>query len=196
MLCGYSKFPQLLHYKGIFDSIAIMEKEKPTTKELAEEMDIELRLYEVSYLLLPFITEENLSAEATRIKEHVSGVEGVVFAEEAPNFIPLAYPMTKVIANKNTKFENAYFGWLKFEGKPESLIKLKKALESNQNVLRFLILKTTKDVPATRKPVSFTVKEAVKPPSKEEPVPTIVPEEPQVIDEAELDHAIEDLVIE
>lgn len=169
-----------------------MEKDK--AKE--EEMEGELRVYEVSYLLLPFITEEDAPKEAGRVKEHVSLSGGTVFSEEEPKLIKLAYPMSKIIANKNTNFENAYFGWAKFEGEPESIAKIKKALENNENVLRFLILKTTKDSVVVRKPFAFAAK-PVKPvavATKEE-VKTEA-EVPQEINEEELDKTIEDLVIE
>ncbi len=170
-----------------------MEKDK--AKE--EEMEGELRVYEVSYLLLPFITEEDAPKEAGRVKEHVSLSGGAVFSEEEePKLIKLAYPMSKIIANKNTNFENAYFGCMKFEGEPESIAKIKKALENNENVLRFLILKTTKDSVVARKPFTFAVKplKPVTAAAKEEASAEV--EVPQEINEEELDKTIEDLVIE
>ncbi len=175
-----------------FGSIIAMEKDKETDKE----MEGELRVYEASYLLLPFITEEDVPREVGRVKEHVSLSGGMIFSEEEPKLIKLAYPMVKVIANKNTKFDNAYFGWVKFEGEPESIAKIKKALENNENVLRFLILKTTKESIVARKPFPFAV--------KSKPISTPVPKEeakpkateaPQEINEVELDKTIDDLVI-
>lgn len=177
-----------------FGSITAMEKDKGTDKTEDREMEGELRVYEVSYLLLPFITEEDAPKEAGRVKEHVSLSGGTVFSEEEPKLIKLAYPMSKIIANKNTNFDNAYFGWAKFEGEPESIAKIKKALENNENVLRFLILKTTKDSIATRKPFPFAVKpKPISTPVAKEEVKSEVPQE---INEEELDKTIEDLVIE
>lgn len=167
-----------------------MEKDK--VKE--EEMGGELRVYEVSYLLLPFITEEDIPKEAGRVKEHLSLSGGTVFSEEEPKLIKLAYPMSKIIANKNTNFDNAYFGWVKFEGGPENISNIKKALENNENILRFLILKTTKESVAARKPLPFTVKS--KPISTPVPKEEVKPEAPQEINEVELDKTIDDLVIE
>lgn len=171
-----------------------MEKDKGTDRTEGGEMEDELRIYEVSYLLLPFITEEDAPKEAGRIKENVSFSGSTVFSEEEPKLIKLAYPMSKIIANKNTNFENAYFGWVKFEGEPESIAKVKKALENNENVLRFLILKTTKENVAARKPLPFTVKSKPisTPVAKEE----VKSEAPQEINEVELDKTIDDLVIE
>lgn len=171
-----------------------MEKDKGTDKVEDQEMGGELRVYEVSYLLLPFITEEDAPKEAGRVKEHVSLSGGAVFSEEEPKLIKLAYSMSKVIANKNTNFDNAYFGWVKFEGEPESISKIKKALETNENVLRFLILKTTKENSTPRKPLPFIVK--ARPISTPVPKEEVKSEAPQEINEAELDKTIEDLVIE
>jgi ribosomal protein S6 len=165
---------------------------KKTQKEEAEAG--ELRVYEVSYLLLPFITEDDISKEALRIKELVSVSGGAVFSEELPKLMKLAYTMSKVIANKNTKFDNAYFGWMKFEGEPETIAKLKKAFENNENVLRFLVLKTTKDVVSTRKPFPFTAKPVAKS-APVAPKEEVKPEVFEDIDEVELDKTIDDLVI-
>jgi ribosomal protein S6 len=181
-----------------------MEKDKETDMQTAEEIgkkspkddqkdetEGELRVYEVSYLLLSFITEEDVPREVGRLKEQVGGT---VFSEESPKLMKLAYSMFKVIANKKTKFDNAYFGWVKFEGEAGDISKVKKALENNENILRFLILKTTKESVAPRKPFPFAVKPKVisTPVVKEE----IKSEAPQEINEVELDKTIDDLVIE
>jgi ribosomal protein S6 len=180
-----------------------MEKDKITEVPTKGETDAksqkdevetgELRVYEASYLLLPFITEEDIPKEASRVKEHVSVSGGTVFSEEEPKLIKLAYPMYKVIANKNTQFDNAYFGWVKFEGEPENIAKVKKSLETNENVLRFLILKTTKESAAPRKPFAFTASKPISKPIA--PVAKEAVEAPQEINEAELDKTIDDLVI-
>lgn len=172
-----------------------MEKEKITDaqKDGSGERDEELRVYEASYLLLPFIGEEDTPKEGGRIKESISLAGGMVFSEEEPKLIKLAYPMTKTVSNKNTRFESAYFGWVKFESEPAGIEKLKKDLENNENILRFLILKTTKDAVMTAKPVSFSAK-AVKPVLLEKEAAVVPP--PQEINEEELDKTIDDLVIE
>lgn len=174
---------------------------KKTPKgEQTDEIERELRVYEISYLLLPFITEEDISKESGRVKELISLSGGVIFSEEEPKLIPLAYEMSKVISNKNTKFNNAYFGWVKFEGEATQISTVKKALENNENILRFLILKTTKEAAVVRKPFSFNAKPiksapvAPKVAAKDEVKPGT--EAPQEIDEVELDKTIDDLVIE
>jgi ribosomal protein S6 len=177
--------------KSTEENPPIVEDKKPAEGEAETS---ELRIYEASYLLLPFITEEDIPKEVSRVKDAVSVSGGTVFSEEEPKLIKLAYPMSKIIANKNTQFDNAYFGWVKFESEPESMAKVKKALENNENVLRFLILKTTKESVSVRKPFSFAVKsKPISTPGQKEEAKS---EASQEINEAELDKTIEDLVIE
>ena len=160
-------------------------------EELQEKDD--LRVYEVGYLLLPFVTEENLAREVSQIKETITLSGGAVFSEENPHMLSLAYPMYKVVSNKKTKFESAYFGWAKFDGDPKDVSKVKKAMEAKDNVLRFIIIKTIREDTFARKQPAFIQKQP-KPVAKDEPKAEEVPE--VEINETELDKTIEDLVIE
>lgn len=160
--------------------------------EELQAQEIDSRVYEVGYLLLPYVTEDNLARETDKIKEAITLAGGAVFSEENPHMLSLAYPMYKVVSNKKTKFESAYFGWVKFDGDPKGVAKIKKAMEAEENVLRFIIIKTVRENTLARKPAAFTSK-PIKPAVKEEPK---TEEAPQEINEVELDKTIEDLVIE
>ena len=50
--------------------------------------------------------------------------------------------MTKVVSNIRSKFDTGYFGWIKFFMNPEQVLKLKKKIDLDPNIIRFLILKT------------------------------------------------------
>jgi len=178
--------------------MAVMKEEELQAQET------ESRVYEVGYLLLPYVTEENLAREAGLIKEAITAAGGSVFSDEEPHMLTLAYPMFKVVSNKKTKFENAYFGWVKFDGDPRGLVKLKKAMEENENVLRFLIIKTIRENTLTKKPVAFVAKTMIKAPVMEEKEAEMEKdaeiekafEAPEVINEEALDKTIDDLVID
>ncbi|HEY4493907.1 MAG TPA: 30S ribosomal protein S6 [Candidatus Paceibacterota bacterium] len=103
------------------------------------------RVYELGYLLVPTIAPEDLSIHYGDLKEAVSSFGGEAIADEMPKMIPLAYPMTKVISNVRNKFTNAYFGWMKFFMDPEDVIELKKKLDLDPNLIRFLMIKTVKE---------------------------------------------------
>lgn len=117
--------------------------------EVGVENDIETggnsRVYELGYLLVPTIAEDNLSINYGNLKELVSSFGGVVISDEMPKMISLAYSMVKVIANVRNKFHSAYFGWVKFTMDSDKVLDMKKKLDLDSTVIRFLILKTVKE---------------------------------------------------
>src|ERR1035437_2391976 len=62
-----------------------------------------------------------------------------------PKMIQLAYKMVKVVSNVRNKFNTAYFGWIKFTMDSDKVLELKKKLDLDPNLIRFLILKTVKE---------------------------------------------------
>jgi len=109
------------------------------------EMDKNERVYELGYLLVPTIEEVNLPVMYGNLKELVSSFGGISISDEMPKMIPLAYMMVKVVANVRNKFNTAYFGWLKFTMDSDKVLELKKKLDLDPNIIRFLILKTVKE---------------------------------------------------
>jgi len=83
-------------------------------------------VYEISYLFVPNIAEENLPAKVTAIKDLVTERGGVFISEDHPRFMELAYQMDRTIANKKEKFTKAYFGWIKFELSPDKIEEISK----------------------------------------------------------------------
>ncbi|MBP9712014.1 MAG: 30S ribosomal protein S6 [Candidatus Pacebacteria bacterium] len=113
-----------------------------------EEMDLSespTQIYEVGYLLVPTTPEEQVPALYSGLKDLVASLKGEAIADEMPKMIPLAYPMTKVVYNVRSKFSTAYFGWIKFSMPKNQVLELKKKLDLDVNVIRFLILKTVKE---------------------------------------------------
>lgn len=110
-----------------------------------EEKELENKVYEVGYLLLPKLTEEEIPVVYGNLKELVGKLGGQIIADEMPKMITLAYSMSKVIANIRSKFSTAHFGWIKFYMDPEKVAELKKTLTFDPNFLRFLIMKTVKE---------------------------------------------------
>ncbi len=163
---------------------------------LMQDMDTEVKneangkqVYELGYLLVPTLTEENFPVVYNSIKDLVSSFEGEYISEEMPKMIPLAYQMVKVVSNIRHKFTTGYFGWIKFTMDKEKIGELKKKLDLDPNVIRFLILKTVKEnTMATKKFVgkdSAYRKSATK---KEEGV------EAEPINKEELDKEIDAMV--
>ncbi len=105
----------------------------------------EKRVYELGYIFVPTIPTEEILTLFGDLKELVSSFDGESISDEMPKMIPLAYPMLKVVSNVRNKFDNGYFGWIKFFMDPEKVLELKKKVELDPNILRFLIFKTVKE---------------------------------------------------
>ena len=83
--------------------------------------------------------------EVEALKAIVLQDGGSLVSEGEPKLINLAYSMTKSVADTKKKFNTAYFGWLKFETKSELMPSIKKAVDANPNVLRYLLIKTVRE---------------------------------------------------
>jgi len=121
-----------------------MAKTKQT--DIVEEKDDARHLvYEVGYLMVPTIAEENLGAEVTSLKDFLSSHNVSFISEEFPKIIELAYEMSRSINNKKQKFSYGYFGWVKFECSSEDAVSIKEGLDKNENIIRFLLIKTVRE---------------------------------------------------
>lgn len=158
-------------------------------ENIALKDDSSLKIYEVGYLLFPTIAEENLSKECGAIKEAL-GTGAFVASELEPKMKELAYPMTKVISGKKNVFENAYFGSIYFQTEPGNIESIEKNLDKNENIIRYLVVRRNKEIlMAPKKIYSPRVKPTHSPDMETKKIP---PE--TVINEAELDKTIEELV--
>ena len=110
-----------------------------------EEKEIDGRIYEVGYLLVPTISEEELPVSYDNLKELVASFGGNIISDDMPKMIDLAYPMFKTLQNVSNKFDTAYFGWVKFYMDGDKVLELKKKLDLNPSIIRFLITKTVKE---------------------------------------------------
>jgi len=112
---------------------------------LVEKEGENSKIYELGYLLLPSIKEEEVPINYGNLKELVISHGGEIISDEMPKMINLAYTMQKVIGNVRKKFNSAYFGWEKFSMEASNVLELKKRLDLDPNVIRFLILKTVRE---------------------------------------------------
>lgn len=117
--------------------------------EIKEKNDIlvdeKTKVYELGYVLVPTIAEVDVPAVYGNLKELVSSFQGEIISDEMPKMIGLAYSMVKVVTNVRNKFNTGYFGWVKFTMDSHQVLELKKTLDLDPNIIRFLILKTVKE---------------------------------------------------
>jgi ribosomal protein S6 len=102
-------------------------------------------IYEIGYILVPTIAEENLSVEVTKIKDFLEKQKASFISEEFPKMIELTYEMQRSIENKKQKFTNGYFGWVKFEVEKSQTKIIKETLDKNENIVRYIFIKTVRE---------------------------------------------------
>ncbi len=153
----------------------------------------ESTIYEVSYLLLLSLAQEELSLKAESLKQTLTRLGGAVISDENPVLVNLAYPITKIVQTIRHKVTMGYFGWIKFEISGEALLAVKKALDADDLILRYLIIKTVRENTLLNGKMTLKKEEKMKREDEE-----IVDEIPEVVKETapeELDKSIDDLVI-
>ena len=121
------------------------KKEVKEVVEDVEAVDSKKSIYEVGYIMVPSIAEENLGGEVTSFKDSLLE-KGVNFiSDEYPKMTELAYEMSRSIANKRQKFSYGYFGWVKFECTTENAKIIKDYLDKEEKLVRYLMIKTVRE---------------------------------------------------
>ncbi len=123
------------------------ENTMPATETKGGYTD-EVRSYEFAFHILPTVAEGEVPETLSKIKAHITNVGGEFFDEEAPERIDLVYPIVKHLEGKNRTFASSYFGWLRFRMAGEKMTQLEEELRSDTSVLRFLLVKLTKEAEA------------------------------------------------
>jgi ribosomal protein S6 len=101
------------------------------------------RTYELGFILVPTIPENEIEAKVAELKAVITAAEGTVGAEGSTEFIDLAYRIEKNVKSKKMKWNQGYFGWMKFTAAPEAQAVIKKALDGNLDLMRYMLIKTS-----------------------------------------------------
>ena len=120
----------------------------------------EEKVYEVGYLLVPEISDEEVNDVFNKLKDLIVSFAGSIISDEIPVKINLAYTMQKTVQNVRSKYNTAYFGWIKFYMNASEVSDLKKKLELDDKIIRFLIIKTVKENTLASK--RFTSKDSIR----------------------------------
>ena len=105
----------------------------------------EKQVYELGYLILPSIAEESLSDVVNTLKGIISKVGGTELDSEMPIKIDLAYTMSKTAGARKYVVDDAYIGWVKFECEPNCISEVDTAIKQLDEVLRHLLVKTSRE---------------------------------------------------
>jgi ribosomal protein S6 len=120
------------------------QAESPVTIDTSEN-EVISRIYEVGYLIVPAVAEENLEKVVTDIRGIVEKAGGSFIAEGAPAMTRLAYDMESREGDKRVQNDRAYFGWLKFEAPVAVVPMLEEALKANSSILRHIVFQTVRE---------------------------------------------------
>jgi ribosomal protein S6 len=164
----------------------------------------EPRIYEVGYLIVPSIGEDELPQAVTAIKDVILERGAQVISEEYPQLTNLAYTMIKVIDNKHIRFATGYFGWVKFEIMPHHVPEIQKMLDENNSILRYLCIQTVRENTMVTGRIQTRTERTLADTPTENTAPVVSAEEPVAssdepetpVDEETIDESIENLIID
>lgn len=109
------------------------------------ETKVDSRVYEVSFIFDNKLDESAALEKANVLKQSIAALGGSFISEEAPYMRELAYEMTRVVNNVNVRWNEGFFGWIKFELDGEKVKEFEKALKLDEQVIRYIVVKTVRD---------------------------------------------------
>jgi ribosomal protein S6 len=109
------------------------------------EITVDSRVYEISFIFDNKLDEGAALEKGNAIKQSIATLGGSFVSEEAPYMRELAYEMTRVVNNVNVRFNEGYFGWIKFELDAEKVKDLEKGLKLDDQLIRYLVVKTVRE---------------------------------------------------
>lgn len=165
-------------------------------KESHEEQEIQTRVYEAGYHIVPTVKEEDVEKVVSVLRSEIEKLGGSFIAEGAPSLLKLAYPMDKREGERLVEYDRGYFGWLKFEAGPDSAAKLTALMNGNKDILRSIVFKTLRE--DTRAKFKAPQLREVKRSDVIKSSPRKAPEatEKEAVSEADLEKALETLTQE
>ncbi len=101
-------------------------------------MTMNRKMYELTYILTPVLSDEQTAEVVTRINEIIEGAGGTVVEVDEWGTRKLAYPVDKK--------RNGYYVNLYFEGPGTMIPRIERALTIDDNVLRSLTLAMDKSM--------------------------------------------------
>lgn len=105
-----------------------------------------MSVYEIGYLVASSVAEEKVAAEADKVRKIIADAGSTVIAEEAPQLQDLSYTMrVKEVSGAYRKYDQAYFGWIKFEAATDKVEGVKKAIEVLPSIVRMLMITTVRE---------------------------------------------------
>lgn len=109
------------------------------------ETTVDSRVYEISFIFDNKLDEGTALEKSNALKQSIATLGGSFISEETPYMRELAYEMIRVVNNVNVRFNEGYFGWIKFELDGEKVKDFEKAIKLDEEVVRYIVVKTVRD---------------------------------------------------
>ena len=109
------------------------------------EITVDSRVYEISFIFDNKLDEGTALEKSNAIKQSIATLGGSFISEEAPYMRELAYEMIRVVNNVNVRFNEGYFGWIKFELSGDKVKDLEKGLKLDEELVRYLVVATVRE---------------------------------------------------
>ncbi len=109
------------------------------------ETTVDSRVYEISFIFDNKLDESAALEKSNALKQSIATLGGSFISEETPYMRELAYEMIRVVNNVNVRFNEGYFGWIKFEMDGAKVKDFEKAIKLDEEVVRYLVVKTVRD---------------------------------------------------
>src|SRR3989344_9524334 len=97
-------------------------------------------VYEVGFHIVPTVSEADIASVVEKVRAPLAEAE--IIKEEFPHKVQFAYVIERAAQGKREKYNEGYFGWIKFAVERESIPALEAALRGIKEVLRYLLTET------------------------------------------------------
>lgn len=151
----------------------------------------EKAIVEAGFHVVPTVPEAEVGTVVERVRSIIEKAGGSIISSEMPKRIPFAYRIERSVAGRREKYTEGYFGWMKFEADTGAAKQIEEALHDVSEILRSLIIRTTRETPVFTPRVVFSSDRLE---GRTIAKPVAAPEKKAEVSEAELDKSIESLV--
>ena len=151
--------------------------------EILEDEGLDPRVYELGFHLDPELPTEEVKKAYQKVRDLIAE-NGTIVTEGEPQKIQLAYTISRQDVAGRRDFDSAFFSWIAYEAIAPKHAEIIAAANANKQIIRFIDLLTTKD--AARHATEMRAL-LLKAPEQDE--------DPEAVAGAELNTAIENLVV-
>ena len=151
--------------------------------------------YELGFHVTPTIPEEGVGTVVDKVRAILTAASGSeILAEHAPEKMTLAYTIELSNQGKHEKFNESYFGFIKFGAEREHVKAIEEKLRTLKEIIRFLLIEVDRAEPVA--PVRRAVFASTRLEGETIKKPDAEVEEKVVVSDEELNKSIDALVAE